>query len=200
NRGTDKSIYGNYTSLFSNFCFETVEPSTDINERTEQYNNQKTYCLTDYNIFHILKSYYLSFWNKDKYMKYLGELNKTNDNLRISGIIDFYDKNIVVIDFFEFWNRLTQYGIDYIFDENLFKKLYGWNVYKTKTKSADEISTLKGEVTPLIKNSLTTLKDNMDDNKDAFGNVIWNKESFKEIFEHEKTGLFKDYFLRDKIE
>jgi hypothetical protein len=58
NREEDQSIYGNYTSLFANFCFEKLDDKDmKVSERIDKYKKQKVYYLTDYNIFHILKHY-----------------------------------------------------------------------------------------------------------------------------------------------
>jgi hypothetical protein len=195
NRGKDKSIYGNYTSLFANFCFEKLEDAArNVDERIKQYEGQKVYCLTDYNIFHFLKSYYLSLWNKEKYIKYLEDLSTPNDNTRIFEIVNFYKNNIDVVDFFDFWNKyLRPYGIEHIFDENLFKILYGWDAYKNKISDTTEISELKGTITPDIKKILIKIKDIMDDDKNDVG--MWNYVFLKKIFECPDKG-FNKYFLR----
>jgi hypothetical protein len=203
NRGQDKSIYGNYTSLFSNFCFEKLDSaSQNVSVRTRKYGEEKVYCLTDYNIFHILKSYYLSLWNKTKYLNYLSDLNKSNTNERISAIIEFYNQNIDVIDFFEFWNKYVKaYGIDDILDKNLFKKLYSWDTYKKDILETPDVpnETIKRDVTPKIKELLEQLKDKMEDTIAYSSDTKWDKDKFESTFENETNGLFNPYFLRNKI-
>jgi len=106
--------YGNYISLFSDFCFEKLEDKNmDIIERVKRYKGEQVYCLTEYNIFHFLKSYYLSFWNKDKYVLYLKNLEnaitdekaKIKSKKRITNIRNFYEENISVMDLFDFWKE-----------------------------------------------------------------------------------------------
>jgi len=121
------TIYGNYNSLFADFCFEELEGEK------ENFDNQKVYHIDDYNIFHILKSYYLSLWDKQDYIIYLNKRNELIKSKQIDETIKLYEENIFVYDFFDFWKEyFDRKELKDIFDITLFLDIYPWESYKNK--------------------------------------------------------------------
>ncbi len=124
-RGYNGVYNKNYQSLFANFSYEKPDQNEhrSIQDEVEEYELQKTYLINDYNIFQILRCYFISLWEKNDYVKYLKEKQMFTPEL--SGIAKVYDRYLEVLDIREFWSRyLIAKSTTSFFNSKIFAFLY----------------------------------------------------------------------------
>ncbi len=123
---------GNYFSLCSDFVFEDLNDVTaNLDERKERYSNEKVFEFHDPKIFSILKYYYLSTWNKDKYVNFLESQHPKlfiNNEIFKTGLIDILKNNFKVLDLFQFWRHMKNNNVTELFNLSYFIRFYPYSI------------------------------------------------------------------------
>ncbi|MDR2497418.1 MAG: hypothetical protein LBD21_09870 [Tannerellaceae bacterium] len=129
-------LFENHISLFADFCFEKEEENPPID-----FNKQSVYRINDYNTFHILKGYYLSLWEKDRYIEYLEKDPVFSGDTKIKDTIELYKKDsLETLSFFEYWKRAKKADAILLNDNygSTFNIFYKWDIYKKNLDSVHE--------------------------------------------------------------
>ena len=188
NKDYNNLLFQNHNSLYADFCYERI----DKPETSDEYDKRGVYYINDYNTFHVLKSYYLSLWEKDKYIKYLSKTDIFKDpfggiKTSIEKTIDLYDKNFDILNLFTYWKEIRTNSIT---NEKVFKfiftDLYPWRLYR-------KIYNDKSEISKITDKLFDDLGDFYRDNIPSF--IDNNTNSLKEAFDEK----FKNFFLRKKV-
>jgi len=168
----------NYTSLFADFCYEMPNPNP---KGHKLYASGKVYNISDYNIFHLLRSYYISLWEKDDYVEYLKNIESTSSQVEIYN-------SLQVLSIHQFWHEfLSGEKFDKYFDKDTFKYLYNVNINSTnrfeKYKEKDKIYN-------------STQIDNI--NKNIRDDIFKMIDDISDVSKIDLEDYFQDYFFRDK--
>ena len=190
-RDYDGIYADNYLSLFADFCFQC--------RRENKYEKQKVFRTNDYNIFHILRSYYISLWEKDTedkfkgtakvgYIDHLKQMNKYANSSKIDDLLNIYEK-IKVVDLFEFiHSNKIETSLKDMINCDIFRRLYNFNSLKIKHKDTyEEYSSNNVSVEPAIVKFISERLEWV-----SRGDLNKMREEFDEYF--------SKFFLRDRPE
>lgn len=128
-------LYGEPKILCGDFTAENPKRASDTLEgeftyRTLRYSMDKVYVLDNPIVYSMFKNYFLSMWNKDKYVNYLrNHFDEQIYNEGLKRLFGVLDKHIIVYDFFDFWRKAkSTHGISKSFDDDIFESKFLWKI------------------------------------------------------------------------
>lgn len=198
-RDYDGVYNDNYRSLFANFCYEKPfrgDDATIKRNKVLQYTKQKIYLIDDYNIFQVLRCYFISLWDKPDYVKYLE--SKKSFNPLLGNIADVYNKHLEILDIRELWKRyLLALERKEYFDERIFKLLY-----------EVELNTINTSDRLVMYRTMydSFLKDNNGNSRKAFSSVMKQIRSdiialidnIDDIYDIDLNEYFEQFIIRNE--